>query len=112
MAHKRFLVDDFLRNPWTNATRPSAFKVDTAGYNTEEKRVEIYIKEVDTWYYLWQGVIYVEPPAGPAIFSENFESGWLLPGAFTQLFVDLFESGWFVDHVFSSIFVENFEGVW
>ena len=104
--------DQFLANRWTNATRPVDPGADLVGYNEEEQRPEVWVEANGLWYYLWQGEVEAEPPTGPAIFSDNFESGWLLPGAFTQLFIDLFESGWFIDHPFSSIFVENFEGAW
>lgn len=105
--------DSWSQGPhWTNASRPVNPGVDLVGYNTEEKRPECYVLVDSTWYYLWQAPVGVVPPTAPSIFSDDFETGWLVPGAFTPLFADVFETGWFVDHTFGQLFLEDFEGTW
>lgn len=72
----------------------------------------------------------IPPPVSPALFSEDFETGWLISDIFTQIFSESFEidwfiihlfnlvkgedfeSGWFISNLFNSLFIENFEGVW
>jgi len=54
----------------------------------------------------------IPPPISPALFSEDFETEWILIDTFTQIFLENFESGWFISNSFNSLFIENFEGVW
>ena len=54
----------------------------------------------------------IPPPISPALFSENFETEWIVIDTFTQIFLENFESGWFISNLFNSLFIENFEGVW
>jgi hypothetical protein len=97
---------------WTNSTRPAAPDTDLIGYNTEEQRPELYVLAEGQWYYLWEGKIGAPPPTAPAIFADDFESGWFVIGPFSERYADNFESGWFIDRVFNSLFAEDFEGVW
>lgn len=98
---------------WTTATRPASPGIDLVGYNMEEKRPELYVLADDVWYYLWQGIVGVAPPTSPAIFSDDFESGWFDVGGFSSLFLETCESGWFTDNLFSFLLLEDFEnGGW
>ena len=54
----------------------------------------------------------IPPPISPTLFSENFETEWIVTDTFTQIFLEIFESGWFISNSFNSLFIENFEGVW
>ena len=86
--------------------------MDIVGYNTEEKRPEIYVLADGEWYYLWQGIIARPPPTSPAIFSEDFEIGWLTEGQFSQVYAEVFESGWFINNQFNLLDDDNFEVDW
>lgn len=83
----------FLTNTWTNTTRPESPGEDLVGYNAEEERPELYVLADDKWYYLWQGPIGVMPPTSPAIFSDDFETGWFDDEEFSFLFLEDFENG-------------------
>ena len=121
----------FVLDNWINSTRPLNPGKDIFGYNREEKRIEFYIAFENKWYYSWQGGVgVVPPPTPPALFSDNFDSGWFDSNLFTPVLVegfdsgwfdsnpfilvltDDFSSGWFTDNVFTQVFSENFEGVW
>jgi len=96
---------------WNNTTRIEHPENDLLGYNTERTRLEFYIKSLDHWFYLWsEFIVITETPTLP-YFWENFETGWLIEGTFTNIFSELFETNWFVDNPFTGLFAENFQGI-
>ena len=102
-------IDGF--QTWNNSTRIEHPADDLIGYNTEENRLEFYIKLVDTWYFLWSEYIAITPTPLPPYFLENFETGWLIEGTFTNIFNELFETEWFIINSFSGLFIEDFQGI-
>jgi hypothetical protein len=97
---------------WTNSTKEEHPSRNTFGYNTEENRLEFYIKELDKWLYLWSEFIAItEVPTIP-YFLETFETGWFIDNTFSQLFIEDLETNWFINNIFNQIFIESFEGGW
>uniref|UniRef100_A0A6M3KKF4 Uncharacterized protein n=1 Tax=viral metagenome TaxID=1070528 RepID=A0A6M3KKF4_9ZZZZ len=97
---------DAIFKDWTDATREEHPDESVIGYNTEQHRIEFYIKELDEWFYLWSEFIAITTEPQPPYFTDNFNSGWFTDNPFDFLYSDNFNSGWFTDN--SGEFVERF----
>lgn len=102
----------FISIVWTDLTREEHPSKDLIGYNTEHKRIEYYIHSQDQWYYMWADEIGGIPVPPPVLFSDDFETGWVISSIYLQVFNDNFEIGWLVPGPYTNLFNDNFETGW
>lgn len=96
---------------WTDDTRPKIPRNNIIGYNSEHNRIEFYNQELGKYFYLYVNEINIENPDLPTLFSDFFESGWLIDNLFIKIYGELFENNWFIDNIFNNLFIEHFEGL-